>query len=381
MPRNVAISGGRDVTGSRLDLIAREGLLVEDGPTDATLDATGLIVVPGFVDLQINGAFGSDFTANPESIWDAAARLPETGVTGFLPTIISSPDGTVRAAQAALKCRPVEFVGAEPLGLHLEGPMLSHAQRGAHPPQYLADEASAHDWDPATGIALVTIAPELPGALDVIATLTDRGVIVSLGHSAASAAVAEAGADAGASFGTHLFNAMSLPSSREPGLAGLLLTDRRMHFGVINDDVHLNRRIVELIWAAAGDRMILVTDANAAAGMGDGVYRLGSIEVTVDGMVASRADGGLAGSVLTMDLAIRNLIEITGCTLEEAVTAATLRPATLMHLNGRGTLAIASRADIVLLDAESRVAATIVGGRIAYMSTPHRLRRETHDIT
>ena len=379
MHRTLAISGGCDATGHRLDLTVREGILVEDAPSGATFDATGLTVAPGYIDLQVNGAFGNDFTTDPDSIWRAAVRLPETGVTGFLPTLITAPDGTVQAAQAALGRRPEGFVGAEPFGLHVEGPMLSHSKRGAHPPQYLAARASAHDWSPANGVSLVTLAPELPGALDAIRTLTDRGVVVSLGHSDASSVVAAEGADAGARFGTHVFNAMSLPTSREPGLAGFLLTDDRMRFGMINDDVHLDRRIVHLIWRAAGDRMILVTDAIAAMGIGDGIYRLGSLEISVNGMVASRADGGLGGSVLTMDRAVRNLMELTGCTLEEAVVAATARPASLMHLTDRGALKTGNRGDVVLLDRKGNVVATIASGRVAYVSNPDRLDGELDD--
>lgn len=381
MPDTLSISGGRDAAGRRVDLTARDGVLAERAPANTTLDATGLTVVPGFIDVQVNGAFGHDFTTDPESIWTAATRLPETGVTTFLPTLITAPDGTVQAAQAALQHRPEGFLGAEPLGLHLEGPMISYEKRGAHPAQYLAGHASAHDWDPPSGVAIVTLAPELPGALDAIRTLTDRGVLVSLGHSNATAAEAEAGAAAGATFGTHLFNAMSLPTRSEPGLAGFLLTDRRLFFGVINDGVHLHRRLVQLMWAAAGDRMILITDAIAAMGIGDGTYRLGSLDVTVDGMVATRSDGGLAGSVLKMDRAIRNLAEITGCTIEQAIATVTTHPAALMHLSDRGSLQARGRADVVLLDPDANVVATMVAGQIAYLATPERLNRELHDPT
>jgi N-acetylglucosamine-6-phosphate deacetylase len=373
VPEKLSILGGRSASGSRLDLSARDGVLVDHGHSDTTLDATGLTVVPGFIDVQVNGAFGHDFTTDPESIWAAAARLPETGVTAFLPTLITAPDGTIQAAQSAMHRRPKGFVGAEPLGLHLEGPMISFEKRGAHPAQYLADQASAHDWDPANGVALVTLAPELPGALDAIRTLTASGVVVSLGHSNATAAEAETGADAGATFGTHLFNAMSLPTRSEPGLAGFLLTDPRLFFGVINDGVHLHRRLVQLMWAAAGDRMVLITDATAAMGVGDGTYRLGSLDVTVDGMVASRADGGLAGSVLRIDQAIRNLVEVTGCTIEAAVATATTHPAALMRLHDRGSLQTGHRADVVLLDQDTQVAGTIVAGYIAHLASPDRL--------
>lgn len=377
MPDTLSILGGCSASGSRLDLSARGGLLAEPAHGDATLDATGLTVAPGFIDVQVNGAFGHDFTTDPESIWTAATRLPETGVTAFLPTVITAPDGTVQVAQAAMRHRPEDFAGAEPLGLHLEGPMISFEKRGAHPAEHLAGAASAHAWEPANGVALVTLAPELPGALDATRTLTERGVIVSLGHSNATAAEAEAGADAGATFGTHLFNAMSLPTRSEPGLVGFLLTDPRLFFGVINDGVHVHRRLVQLMWAAAGDRLILITDAIAAMGVGDGSYRLGSLDVTVDGMVASRAGGGLAGSVLRMDQAIRNLIQFTGCTLEEAIATVTAHPAALMGLSDRGSLRTGSRADVVLLNEDAHVVATIVAGRVAHLDSPDRLTGRT----
>ena len=371
--------GGRDMSGRRLDLTIRGSSLIDRVAADSTIDATGLTVAPGFIDVQVNGAFGHDFTTDPDSIWAAAIRLPETGVTAFLPTLITGPGGTVPAAQAAMQRRPEGFVGAEPLGLHLEGPMISREKRGAHPAQYLAGRVSAHDWSPANGVALVTLAPELPDALDAIRTLTQRGVVVSLGHSNATADEAEAGAHAGATFGTHLFNAMSLPTRSEPGLAGFLLTDRKLFFGLIADGVHVHRRLVQLAWAAAGDRTILVTDSIAAMGIGDGTYQLGSLEVSVEGMVASRADGGLAGSVLTMDQAIRNLVEFTGCTLEAAVATATTHTAALMRLNDRGSLQTGHRADVVLLDPEAKVVATIVGGEIAFLESPERLTGGFHD--
>jgi len=377
MCESLNVRGGRDPLGRRMDLSIRDGILVEDIPATTLFDATGLTAAPGYIDLQVNGAFGNDFTTDPESIWAAATRLPETGVTSFLPTIITAPEGTVDAAREALRHRPGDFVGAHPIGLHVEGPMLSLEKRGAHPAELLAERASAHDWSPENGVALVTIAPEIPGALDTIRTLSDRGVVVSLGHSNATCNQAQAGARAGATFGTHLFNAMSLMTSREPGLAGFLLTDPEMRFGLINDGVHLHRRIVELAWATGRDRMILVTDAIAATGIGDGTYRLGSLVVTVTDMTVRREDGGLGGSVLTMDRAVRNLLAITGCTLEQAITAASGRPADLMGLADRGTLATGRRADIVLLDRDAAVAATITAGRLAYVADPDRILEET----
>jgi N-acetylglucosamine-6-phosphate deacetylase len=339
----------------------------------APLDATGLTVTPGFIDLQVNGAYGHDFTLEPESIWKVARRLPETGVTGFLPTIITAEPGAVAAAQKILHDRPPDFEGAEPLGLHVEGPMISPRRRGTHPERHLVGRADASDWARSNGIAMVTLAPELPGALETIVALAARGVVVSLGHSDASVEQAAEAADAGATFGTHLFNAMSSITSREPGLAGFLLTDPRMRFGFINDRAHLDDRVVQLIWASAGERAVLITDAIAATGVGDGTYTLGDITVTVHGNVTRNERGGLAGSALTMNAAVRNLVEITDCGLSSALAAASARPAEVMALDGVGTTEARSRADLVLLDAGLSVAATIVGGRVVFLREPDRL--------
>ena len=370
---NLRIVGGHDPSGRPFDLGTAAGAITDGRHAKVALDATGLTIAPGFVDLQVNGAFGRDFTVEPESIWEVAERLPETGVTAFLPTIITAEPGAIAAAQNALIDRPPGFEGAEPLGLHVEGPMISPRRRGTHPEQHLAGRADAGDWARSNGIAMVTLAPELPGALEAIAALSTRDVVVSLGHSDATAAQAAEAAVAGATFGTHIFNAMSSLTSREPGLAGFLLTDRRMHFGFINDRAHLDDRVVELIWAAAGERSVLITDAIAATGVGDGTYKLGDIAVTVDGSMTRNAQGGLAGSVLTMDAAVRHLVEVTGCELTSALAAASTRPAAVLGLDGVGTTEPGSRADLVLLDADLAVAATIVAGRVMFLSEPDRL--------
>ncbi|MDX1417024.1 MAG: amidohydrolase family protein, partial [Candidatus Promineifilaceae bacterium] len=191
-----------------------------------TIDGRGLLAVPGFIDLQLNGAFGHDFTADPGTIWDVSARLPRYGVTAFLQTIITTPPDKNARAQGVLRDGPPEeYHGAEPLGLHLEGPFLNPGKKGAHNPAYLLepDERMTANWSPAAGVRLVTLAPELPGAAALIEELASRGVVVSAGHSSATYAEAEAGFAAGVRYGTHLFNAMSPLDHREPGLPGALL--------------------------------------------------------------------------------------------------------------------------------------------------------------
>ena len=373
------IVGGRNTGGQSITLGVADGRITRDHDHGNPLDAGGLTVAPGFVDLQVNGGYGYDFTVEPDTIWQVAARLPETGVTAFLPTIITAAPGAVDAARAAVLDRPSAFRGAEPLGLHIEGPMISRARHGTHPEEHLVESASARDWSRSGGVAMVTLAPELPGATQATATLVSRGVVVSLGHSDATAEQASAVADAGATFGTHIFNAMSSITSRRPGLAGFLLTDHRMRFGMINAEVHLGPRGVEMIWAVAPDRVVLVTDAIAATGIGDGTYRLGEIVVTVDGNITRNQRGGLAGSVLTLDRAVRNLIEITGCTLAQAVRAASRSPAEALGLDDRGNLDPGRNADLVLLDEDLDVAGTIVDGRIAFLREPGRFEGDLEE--
>ena len=250
-------------------VIANGAVLVEDGIIVAVglasdlpccteaeqIDAAGLILAPGFIDLQINGAFGDDFTADPATIWRVAEGLPRYGVTAFLPTIITSPLEQVAAGQRIVtEGEPAGFRGARPLGLHVEGPFLNPQKKGAHNPKYLrlpSVEAVA-GWSPETGVRLVTLAPELPWALEVIVALSDRGVLVSEGHSMATYDQAVAGFDAGMRYGTHLFNAMPALGHRDPGLPGALLTDERATVGFIADGVHTHPSMIKLVWQALG---------------------------------------------------------------------------------------------------------------------------------
>jgi len=269
------------------DRIAAAGLAsqVPCPPGAQQLQAGGLLLAPGFIDLQINGTFGIDFTASPESIWQVAARLPQYGVTSFLPTIITSPLQTVDSAQKAVQSAPPDFVGAWPLGLHLEGPFLNPARRGAHNPAYMRppDLQVIGCWSPEAGVRLVTLAPELPGALDLVRALVARGIIVSAGHSMATLEQAKAGFDTGIAYGTHIFNAMPPLDHRQPGLVGALLADSRVVAGMIADGIHLHPDIVSLVWKAKGAAgTSLVTDAMAALGIDDGRWTIDDRRLTTD---------------------------------------------------------------------------------------------------
>lgn len=363
---------------------AREATLAAAGSSGlrsrgaAVLDARGLRVVPGFVDLQCNGGYGIDLAAEPERLWELAALLPRTGVTAWLPTIVTGPPSSRSRALAALRAGPPpELAGtplAVPLGLHLEGPFLAPVRRGAHDPAWLrspADEAALQEaevdgWSAASGVRLVTLAPELPGALDLIRTLVARGIVVSAGHSSATEAEAEAAIRAGVRYVTHLFNGMTPLHHRSPGLAAVALTDPRLVVGLIADGVHVTPRMTRVAAQSLGPRLSLVTDAVALLGAGVAGVRLGTQPVVTGADAARLPDGTLAGSTLTLDRAVRNIVEFAGLGLEDAVRAVTAVPAGALGLPDRGVIEEGAAADVVLLDDAGEVVATVVAGRVAY---------------
>ena len=335
------------------------------------VDAEGLLIAPGFIDLQLNGGFGADFTADPTTIWTIAAQLPQYGVTTVLPTIITAPLETIAQAQAVITAGPpAGYRGTAAPGLHVEGPFLNPAKKGAHNPAHLRPPALADiaGWQVESGIQLVTLAPELPGALDLVAALKARGILVSAGHSMATLAEAEAGFEAGIGYGTHLFNAMPTLHHREPGLAGALLTHPTIKAGLIPDGLHVHPAIIDLIWRSLGpERLTLVTDAMGALGMSPGRYQLGDFEVHVDDATARLSDGTLAGSIITHDACLRNIITFTGCSLSEGLQTLTTTPAAALDMAAqKGSLAPGHDADLVLLTPDLSVAKTIVGGQIVY---------------
>ena len=367
------LSGGRVVGTEQDAVITIEGTLIASiesqlKPPRDGIDIDGLLVAPGLIDLQINGAYGSDFTSDPASIWSVGARLPEHGVTGFLPTIITAPPGTIDSARVALAGRPPDYLGAEPIGLHLESPMLSIKRPGVHNPGLLRPPSLdlIEDWSRET-VAMVTLAPELAGSQVVIQSLVDRGIVVAAGHTAAGLAEGEAGFRWGVSAVTHLFNAMEPFEHRAPGLIGAVVRDRVAVAGIIADGLHSDPSVVLAAWRMLGpSRLALVTDAIAAAGLGDGAYELGSIAIKVEQGRVTDASGRLAGSTLTLDRAVRNLIDFAGCSPEHAFAAASSVPARLLGLSDRGAISVGRRADLTFFNAEMEVVATMVGGRFVY---------------
>ncbi|HET6773046.1 MAG TPA: N-acetylglucosamine-6-phosphate deacetylase [Acidimicrobiales bacterium] len=338
----------------------------------ARLDATDLLVAPGFLDLQCNGAVGVDLTSEPERLWQVAAALPRWGVTAWLPTVVTAPPGVRARAQAALRSAlPTGDPVASPLGLHLEGPFLAPERRGAHDPRHIVapslDVIDGEGWSRDAAVALVTLAPELPGALGLVRTLVDRGVVVAAGHSSSTAAQATAAVDAGVTYVTHVFNAMAPLHHREPGLAGVALTDERVRVGLVADGLHVDPSVVALAARVLGDRLNLVTDAVAALGAPPGPLRLGRLAAVsaADGAVRL-PDGTLAGSVLSLDRAVRNLVAFAGTSLADAVRAVTSTPAAVLGLADRGVVTPGAVGDLVLLTEDGEVVATVIAGRIAH---------------
>ena len=325
-------------------------------------------IAPGLIDLQVNGAYGFDFTADSTSIAEVAARLPATGVTAFLPTIITSPLEAYPRFLRDLERAMQDARGAQVLGAHLEGPYLSSKRAGAHNPNYLRTPnlGELATWAGSPRVRLVTLAPELPGALEMIRELCARCVIVGAGHSDASYAQAIASFQAGITWGTHLFSAMPPFAHRAPGLVGALLSSD-VPVGLIVDGVHVHPAVVKTVFRAKGARGVtLVTDAMMAMGMGPGQYMLGDRPVTVDATSVRLDSETLAGSILQMDAAIRNVIEYTGCTLADALAMASATPARVLGLEKKGRIEEGGDADLLVLDKALRVEMTIAHGEIVY---------------
>jgi len=339
------------------------------------LDLGDSVIAPGYVDLHIHGSAGFDVMDDNADALPAVERLlVRHGVTSYYPTTVTAPlDTTLRALERladAIESGRHADKSAEhracPLGIHLEGPFISHARKGVHPAANLLPpkvDTFERFWQAARGhIRMMTIAPELEDAAEVIIEAARRGVCVSLGHSDADFEATERGIAAGARHATHTFNAMRPLDHRGPGILGAVLTDSRLSADIIADGVHLDPPIVKLFATAKGaEQTVLITDATAATGMPDGRYHLGSLEVEVrDGKCM--ADGKLAGSILTMDRAVRNLSRFAGWSLPQAVAAASRNPARVTGFANKGVLAAGADADFVVLNPAGEVLRTFVGG-------------------
>lgn len=391
--RRCVVHGGSVVTPD--GVVADGAIAIVDGVVDAivtsserppmedgvdVVDAGGGWIVPGFVDAQINGGAGIDLTREPERAIEFGRSLVAHGVTAFLPTMITAAaDRRAAAMVAAMRwgepgADADERIGAMPLGWHFEGPVISPERRGAHPVEPIVGAAAVRDegWSAGTGVAMVTLAPEIPGAEALIRELVARGVVVALGHTDADADTARAAVAAGASVVTHLFNAMRPFGHRDPGVVGLALGSDELVAGLIVDGVHVDPLAVSAAWRSLGPaRTMLVTDAVAARGAPThrGTEHLGDVRIVEDvgsGGAVRTIEGVLAGSLLTLDAAVRRLIDITGADVPDAVATVTSTPARVLGLHDRGVLRRGARGDVTILDRTLAVRAVVIGGVVAW---------------
>ncbi len=361
----IAAVGKRDAVS-----IPSQALVVDFGDS---------ILTPGLIDMHVHGGAGHDVMEGCDESLAAIERLMvRHGVTSYCPTTVTAPldqtlkslEDLARAAERADGDGGRDSTRAQPLGIHLEGPFLSHARRGVHSGIHLqpaSSEAFNQMWDAAAGrIRVLTIAPELEGAVALIADASRRGVCVSVGHSNATLEQGIAGIQAGAHHATHTFNAMRRFDHRDPGLLGAILTDRRLTADIIADGIHVAPIILDLFVRCKGvEGAVLITDGISATGMPDGTYRLGSFEVQVrDNRCESH--GKLAGSVLTLDRAVRNMMSFAKVSFQDSIRMATLNPARVLGIEHRkGVLQPGADADIAVFSQAGEVLHTVVGGALS----------------
>lgn len=353
----------------------RDEVRIPEGAVDFV--ANGMTIVPGFVDVHIHGAGGHDvMEGNARALDKIAGTVARHGTTSMLATTVTAPpeetrhslEGIARYIHARKNPEDLgERPAAEILGMHLEGPFISSARRGVHPPESIAAPSVAlfEDFLRASGelVKMVTVAPEVPGALELIARIVSKNIVAAIGHTDAEYDQARAGIRAGARHAVHMFNAMRPFTHRDPGVIGAVLTDPEVTAEIIADGVHVAGPAIQVLLLAKGlDQVILVSDGIAATGMRDGNYRLGTKEVAVSGGVARSAEGNLAGSTLTLDRALRNVVAL-GVPLVDAVRMATILPARRLGLAGKkGIIAVGADADLVALTPDNHVAGVMTRG-------------------
>lgn len=327
-------------------------------------------LIPGLIDLHIHGTHGKDVMDNsPESLQSICDSLAIEGVTGFLATTMTADNDHIRSVLETISAAMPNQEGAAILGVHLEGPFISKEKKGAQRDdvQRLPDIKLMDSWQKSArgAIKIVTLAPELPGALSLIEKLHNMRVIASIGHTNATFEETNAAIKAGCTQATHLFNAMRGFHQREPGAVGALLLSDAITTELIVDGVHLHPATIELVLRLKGkDRLVLVTDAMRAKCLGNGQYDLGGQMVDVREGKAMLSDGTLAGSTLRMPEAIRNMVKFSKCSLIDAIYMATEKPAHLLGLDPRkGSITVGKDADLVVMNAALDVVLTMRGGK------------------
>nr|NP_001298638.1 putative N-acetylglucosamine-6-phosphate deacetylase [Papilio polytes]BAM20462.1 n-acetylglucosamine-6-phosphate deacetylase [Papilio polytes] len=356
---------------------------VEQAEADTTIDCDNLLITPGFIDIQINGGWGIDFSFDSDDVekgvYKVAKELLAHGVTSFCPTMVTSDKKKYASILPRIKKTPGGKHGATILGVHLEGPFISLAKKGAHSDDYIINpdkglESLCEVYGSLDDVIIVTLAPELPGALDAIKGLTSLGIKVALGHSTANLADGEKAVKCGANLITHLFNAMLPFHHRDPGLVGLLATttEKQVFYGIISDGIHTHPAALRIACRTNCDGLILVSDAVAAQGLPDGTYSIGPMSVSVEnGRAYVVGTKTLCGSTTALDECIIKFKEATDCSLEYALETASLHPAKALGIEHvKGNLNYGCDADFVIMDPKTlKVLSTWIAGECVYAAT------------
>ncbi|MGK7379675.1 N-acetylglucosamine-6-phosphate deacetylase [Planococcus sp. 1R117A] len=372
------------------DILLEDGKITEAASSlpknaDIHIDASGKnwTVVPGFIDVHIHGAAGFDvMDATKEALSGMASALPREGTTCFLATTMTQSKEAISKALQNASFFQAEETQAEMVGIHLEGPFISEKQPGAQPVEHITppSEALFQKWQKLSGnrIKLVTMAPETEGGIHFIEQVTADGVLVSIGHSDGTWQEMQQALQAGASHVTHLYNQMSPFHHRDPGVVGTALTEDRLSVEIIADFIHSHPKSVELAFRQKGaERLILITDAMRAKGLEPGIYDLAGQDVLVTETDARLKSGALAGSILTMDTALRNVQSCTGCSISELVAMTSANAAKELGLSNKGSIRAGKDADLVILDESLNVQMTICRGTIAYIKEGHHEYRNS----
>lgn len=373
------------------DLWVRDGKIIdpriifweEQVKADVQIDCNNVIICPGFIDVQINGGFGVDFSSDTDKLEEGlvtvAKGLLQHGVTSFCPTIVTSTQQSYNEILKTVKRTPGGENGAEILGAHLEGPFLNPDMKGAHKAHLMRQISTkgAQEMEDFYGtldhVSIVTLAPELAGEnMESIKQLVQRNIVVSIGHSAANEEIAEQAAKKGATFITHLFNAMLPFHHRDPGIVGLLTSydiPKPMFYGLIADGIHTHPTATRIAHRSHPRGLVLITDAIAALGLAPGLHKLGPMQVEIDHEKATlQGTNTLAGSIASMDVCIQRFKKMSGCTIVEALEGATLHPAQLLQIEHRkGILNYNSDADLVFVDDDLNVHATFIAGEPVWL--------------